>query len=214
MKRWIWVLAWQCAAEVSAHPPWTVAWECNNFLCWVILLQWLSLYKHTRNKYTHCRLKCLLLHVLIAFIYLCQNAPHTLGHKWNATSQIFSLFTSISTGFPHSLAGKESAHNAGDPGLIPGLGRSPGEGIGYPLQYSWAFLVAQLVKNPPAMRETWVWSLGWEDPLEKGKATHSSILAWRIPWTVQSMGSQRVGHDWATFTHFHQLNITLFVPFS
>ena len=48
----------------------------------------------------------------------------------------------------------------------------------------WAFLVAQLVKNPPAMRETWVQSLGWEDPLEKGKATHSSILAWRIPWTV------------------------------
>ena len=51
-----------------------------------------------------------------------------------------------------------------------------------------AFLVAQLVKNPPAIRETWVGSLGWEDPLEKGKATHSSILAWRIPWTVQSMG--------------------------
>ena len=65
-----------------------------------------------------------------------------------------------------------------------GLGRSLGEGIGYPLQYSQASLVAQLVKNPPAMRETWVWSLGWEDPLEKGKATHSSILAWRIPWTV------------------------------
>ena len=65
-----------------------------------------------------------------------------------------------------------------------------------------AFLVAQLVKNPPAMWETWVRSLGWEDPLEKGTATHSSMLAWRIPWTVQSMGSQRVGHDWATFTCF------------
>jgi len=83
---------------------------------------------------------------------------------------------------------------------IPGLGRSAGEGIGYPLQYSWAFLVAQLVKNPPAIRETWVWSLGWEDPLEKGKGTHSSILAWRIPWTIQSMGLQRVGHGWVTFT--------------
>ena len=77
----------------------------------------------------------------------------------------------------------ESACNAGDPGSIPGLGTSPGEGIGYPLQYSWASLVAQLVNNPPAMWYTWVWSLGWEDPLEKGKATHSSILAWRIPWT-------------------------------
>ena len=72
----------------------------------------------------------------------------------------------------------------GDPGSIPGSGRSAGEWIGYPLQYSWAFLVAQLVKNPPAMWETWVQSLGWEDPMEKGKATHSSILAWRIPWTL------------------------------
>ena len=77
----------------------------------------------------------------------------------------------------YSSVGKESACSAGDPGLIPGLGRSTGEGIGYPLQYSWNSLVAQLLKNPPAMRETWVRSLGWEDPLEKGKATHSSILA-------------------------------------
>ena len=58
-----------------------------------------------------------------------------------------------------------------------------------------ASLMAQLVKNPPTMWETWVQSLGWEDPLEKGKATHSSILAWKIPWTVESMGSERVGHD-------------------
>ena len=92
-------------------------------------------------------------------------------------------------GFPHSSAGKESTCNAGDPSLIPGSGRSVGEGIGYPVQYSWAFLVAQLVKNSSAVWETWVRSLGWEDPLEKGKATHSSILAWRIPWT-QSMGLQ------------------------
>ena len=67
-----------------------------------------------------------------------------------------------------SSAGKESACKAGDLGSIPGLGRSPGEGIDYPLQYSWASLVAQLVKNPPARQETWVQSLGWEDPLEKG----------------------------------------------
>ena len=87
-------------------------------------------------------------------------------------------------GFPHSSVGKESTCNAGDTGSIPELGRSAGEGIGYPLQCSWASLVAQLVKNLPAMRETWVRSLGWEDPLENGKATHSSILAWRIPWTV------------------------------
>ena len=59
-------------------------------------------------------------------------------------------------GFPDSSAGEESACNAGDPGSIPGMGRSSGEGIGYPLQYSWATLVAQLVKNPHAMQETWV----------------------------------------------------------
>ena len=83
------------------------------------------------------------------------------------------------------------------------------KGIGYPLQYSWASLVAQLVKNLPAMQETWVRSLGWEDALEKGKTTHSNILAWRIPWA--SIGSQRVGRDWATFifTFAFKLNIEL-----
>ena len=110
----------------------------------------------------------------------------------------FFHFVVIHTGFLSSSAGKESLCNAGDPGSIPWLGRSTGEGIGYPLLYSWASLVAQLVKNPPAMQETWVRSLGWEDPLEKGKATHSSMLVWRIPWTVQFTGSQRVGHNWAT----------------
>ena len=65
--------------------------------------------------------------------------------------------------------------------MIPGSERCTGEGIDYPLQYSWASLVAQLVKNMPAMLDTWVQSLGWEDPLEKGTATHSNILAWRIP---------------------------------
>ena len=98
-------------------------------------------------------------------------------------------------GFPDSSVGKESVCNAGDPGSIPGYGRSTGEGINYLLQYFWPYLVAQLVKNPPAMWKTWVRSLDWEDPLEKGKATHFSILAWRIPWTVWSMGSQKVGHD-------------------
>ena len=77
----------------------------------------------------------------------------------------------------------KGACNAGDPSLIPGSGRSTGEEIGYALQYSWASLVAQLVNNPPAMQETWVWPLWWEDPLEKGKVTHSSILTWRIPWS-------------------------------
>jgi len=68
--------------------------------------------------------------------------------------------------------------------LIPGSGRPAGEGIGYPLQYSWASLVGQLLKNLPTMQETSDQSLGWEDPLEKGKATYSSIVDWRIPRTV------------------------------
>ena len=88
---------------------------------------------------------------------------------------------------------KRSACNAGDPGLKPGLGRSTGEGIGCPLPYSWASLVAQLVKNLHAIWEIWVQSLGQEDPL--GMATQSSILAWRTSWTeepawLESMGLQ------------------------
>ena len=84
--------------------------------------------------------------------------------------------------------------------MIPGLGRPPGEGTGYLLQYSWASLVAQMVKNPAIMQETWVRSLSWEDPLEEGMTTHSSILTWRIPmdsgvWWLESMGSQRVRQD-------------------
>ena len=89
--------------------------------------------------------------------------------------------TRTSLGFPDSSFGKESTCNAGDTGLIPGLGRSAGEGIGSSLQYSWASLVAQLVKNLPAIGETWLQSLGWEDTLEKGKATHS------VFWLENSM---------------------------
>ena len=87
-------------------------------------------------------------------------------------------------GFPDSSVGKEYTCNAGDPGSIPALGSYAGEGIGYPLQYSWASLVAQLIKTMPAMWETWVQLLGWEHHLEKRKTTHSSILAWRRPWIL------------------------------
>ena len=79
-----------------------------------------------------------------------------------------------------SSVGKESASNAGDPSSIPASGSSHREGIGYPLQSSWASLVAYTVKNLPALWETWVRPLGWEDPLEEGMAIHSCILAWRI----------------------------------
>ena len=98
--------------------------------------------------------------------------------NWGKKINLFHTYT------PSNSAGKESACNAGDPDSISGSERSAGKGIGYLLQYSWASLKAQLVKNLPAMRETWVQSLGWKNPLEKGTATHSRILAWRIPWTV------------------------------
>ena len=112
----------------------------------------------------------------------------TLSFKGTTLQLIFTTpgfcicKSAYSLGFPDSSAGKESACNGEDPDSITGSGRSAGEGIGYPLQYSRASLVAQLVKNPPAMWETWVQTLGWEDPLEKGKATHS-------------MGLQRDGHN-------------------
>ena len=99
-------------------------------------------------------------------------------------SVLFPFCQSQQLRFQMYELGRESACNAGDPSLTPGSGRSAGEGIGYPFQYFWASLVAQLVKNLPVMQGTWVRSLGWEDLLEKRMATHSSILAWKIPWTV------------------------------
>ena len=113
-----------------------------------------------------------------------------IAHRQIANSKFIDSYADIlyqlsHQGSPNSSVGKESACNAGDPRLIPGSGISPGEGIGYPLKYSWASLVAQMVKNMPAMQETQVLSLGGEDPLEKSMATHSSILAWRIPWTEE-----------------------------
>ena len=106
-------------------------------------------------------------------------------------------------GFLCSSAGKESTCNAGDPGSIPGSGRSPGEGIVYPFQYSWTSLVAHTVKNLPAVQEAWVPSLGWEDPWMGGMATHSSILAWRIPkkrgaWQATVHGATK---SWTRLTH-------------
>ena len=122
----------------------------------------------------------------IKFFFSFWNYSPILASTVTLEAHIHSFLLSLYplSGFPDSSVGKVSTCNAGDPGSIPGLGRSTGEGKVYPLQYSWASLVAQLVKNPPAVCETWVRSLGWEDPLAKGKTTHSGILVWRILWTV------------------------------
>ena len=134
--------------------------------------------------------------------------PHGAVHtRWGTIS--------IKRKYSVSSAGKEPACNAGDPSLIPGSGRSPGEGIGYPLQYSWASLVAQLVNNLPAMWETWVRSLGWEDPLETGKATHSNILAWRMPWTVHGGHKESDMTEWVRTLRWKALGKyedILFIP--
>ena len=106
----------------------------------------------------------------------------------------------------NSSVGKESICNEGDPRSIPQSGRSAREGISYPLPRFGASLVAQLVKNLPAMQETWVQSLGWEDPLEKGKATHPSILAWRISWTtVHGVTKSQIRLSDFHFHFYHEL---------
>ena len=113
---------------------------------------------------------CASFHVLIGlFAYL-----------WKKS--LFEAFA-LNEGFLHSSVGKESACSAGDPGLIPGWRRSPGEGIGYPLQYSWTSY-GSAAKESACNVEDLGLIPGLEDPLEKGTATHSSILAWRIPWTT------------------------------
>ena len=108
-------------------------------------------------------------------------------------SRLFRFSLHIHT-HPGSSAGKESTCNCRRPQFNSWVGRCPGEGIGYPLQYSWASLVAQTINNLPAVQETWVRSLDWEDSLEEGTTIHSSIPAWRIPMEepgrLQSMGSQ------------------------
>ena len=126
--------------------------------------------------------------------------PVTQGLKHDRLSNLPKITQLISSearfkGFPDSSAGKEFACNSlsGDLSSISWSGSSPGEGIGYPLQYSWASLVAQTVESPPAMWETWVRCLGQKDPLEKGMATCFSILAWRIPWTEEPGGLQSIG---------------------
>ena len=137
---------------------------------------------------------------------LCILGMSNKRRYWTCLSGHVTLIcpTADEQGFPGSSAGKESACNAGNPHSIPGSGRSPGEEIGYPLQYSWASLMAQMVKNLPAMRETWVLSLGSIPGLGRspggGHGNPLSILAWRVPWTEEagglpSRGSQRVRHN-------------------
>ena len=130
--------------------------------------------------------------------------------KWNVhTGNLLSVIHQM--GSAGSSGGKESACNAGDSGLIPGLGRSPREGIGYPIQYFGASLGSQMVKNPPTMRETWVWSLGWEDSPGVGHGNQLQYsclenphgqgrLACCSPWGHKKSDTLS---DWTTTAHTH-----------
>ena len=135
----------------------------------------------------------------------CRQILYHLSQTTGVSSALaFPLDTPVFLGFPCGSAGKESACNVGDLGLIPGMGKSPGEGKGYHLSPfsppdrdrrgdspAWSALVT--VKRLPTMQETWVQSMGREDPLEKEMATHSSILAWKIPWTEEPGGLPSMG---------------------
>ena len=137
--------------------PWYLKFSWRDFP--IVLLSSISL--HCSFKKAFLSLLAILWNSAFSWVYLSLS-PLPLA------SLLSSVICKASLGFHDSSTGKESACNARDLDLIPASGRSPGEGIGYPLQYSWAFLVAQLVKNLPEMQETWIQSWGWEDPLEKG----------------------------------------------
>ena len=162
-------------------------------------------------------------------LQFCQDKVAQWLRQWTAALHVWVCIPSSSTSSFHFLPSaqasqvvlvvfkkkekekKPSPANAGDMGSIrkipwrrawqPTLVFLPGELISLSKgNYLWASPITQLLKHLPAMQETQDRSMGWEDLLEKGRDTHSSILAWRIPWTLSSMGSQKVGHDWVTFT--------------
>ena len=174
---------------------------CSFSLTWTLQNNFHSPHRPTLSQ----------VYLLSSFCLCFLNHHHSYNHYLASLLQFIAIFSGYfslvsyhdpnqAQGFPGSSAGKEPTCNARDPGLIPGSGKSSGEGISCPLQYSWASLVAHMVKNLPVMQETWVQPLGWEDPPEEGMATHSSILAWRIPkdrraWQATAHGVTKVGHD-------------------
>ena len=132
---------------------------------------------------------------------LCLSGEARSPNHWATREFAVLRLCRLGNGLPNSSVGKESTYNAGDPGSIPGAGRSAGEGIGYPLQYSWASLVAQLVRNPPAIWETWVQSLIWEDPLERERLpTQCSGLENSMDCIVHEVTKSRT---WLSDFHFH-----------
>ena len=157
-----------CHPLSSPSPPTFNLSQHQGLFQWISSSQrWESIFKRWEHQTTVPASWEIIMHVKKQQLEL--DVEQQTVSKWGK-EYVKAVYSRGNTIYPHSSVGKESACSAGD----------PGEGIGYPLQYSWA----QMVKNLPAMWETWVRSLGWEDPLERGKATYSSNLAWRIPWTI------------------------------
>ena len=127
------------------------------------------------------------------------------NRNWNRHLYPIVHCSTVYSSFPHSSVAKESVCNAGDPSSIPRSGRSTGEGIGYPLQYACASLGAYLVKSPPAMQETWVWSLGWEDSLEKGK------LLTPVSWPGLENSQRQIQLNDFHFHSYHLWPLSLFI---
>ena len=152
---------------------------CLSPLCSVRKVRMLQRWFDTGSKKpANCSLTLSLQTTLLCIVF--PPISHASTSEMEIHLHIILVTSILFMAFP---GGKESTCKGGDLGSIPGSGSYPGEGIGFPFQYSWASLVAQMVKNLPGMCESWVWFLSYEDPLEEGMATHSSILAWRIPWT-------------------------------
>ena len=137
---------------------------------------------HITEVFNYDLFKYFLKHFLFSIPYDSNVGMFNVVPEASETVPIsFHSFFFILLGFPDSSVGKESACNAGDTGFDLWVGKIHWRRDRLPTPVFLGFLVAQLVKNPPAVWETCIQSLGWKDPLEKGKATHSSILAWRIP---------------------------------
>ena len=204
----MWKWKWCCSVVSDSATPWTVAYlrpwnfpgKSTGVGC-LFLLQGIFPTQGLNPGLPHCRQTFYRLSYLGSPLYIYTYIiTYTYAH---IHTYIYTYIIYIYVCFPHSSVGKESACSAGDASLIPRSGISTGKGLGYPLKYSWASLVAQLVENPTAMQETWVWSLGWEELLDKGTATSTSILAWRVPWTVESVGSQSRTRLGDCHFHFH-----------
>ena len=159
--------------DILCYATWIYPFSTHDLLCFSLLTLGV-LGSFLTFMHTH-----LFLESDSVSVYFKIYTRYTLGYQ----GPLISAFDPTQS-FPDSSVGEKSICHSGDPSLIPVSGSSAGEVIGFPFQYSLASLVAQLVKNPTAIWETWVLSLGLEDPVDKGKANNSRILAWRIPWTV------------------------------